>query len=141
VIRPARSEELSRLIALGRRFFHDGGKRLETADYLAAFILSHITESGKVCLVSGDPICGALCGVIAPHYFTGVPTAFKTAWYALPGSTGHGARLLRGFEQWARDQGAERIIVSGRDNRTCGFLAHLGYQPFETVYDKELAHD
>ncbi len=76
--------------------------------------------------------------MVAPHYLTGEPTAFKTAWYALPAARGLGAHLLRAFERWAKGEGARRLIVAGRQQRTLTLLGRLGYAPLETVYSKDL---
>ncbi len=92
----------------------------------------------RVFLVTGKPVSGFLCGVIAPHYFTGEPTAFKTAWYALPAARGHGYYLLRAFEAWAKVRHARRLIVAGRQERTLTLLSRLGYAPLETVYAKDI---
>jgi GNAT superfamily N-acetyltransferase len=83
-------------------------------------------------------VAGFLCGVLTPHYFTGEPTAFKTAWYAIPGARGLGAHLLRAFEAWAKAKGAHRLIVAGRQERTLALLGRLGYAPLETVTSKDL---
>lgn len=137
-VRHATLDDVARLIELGERFYRDGGKRLASAEHLACFVISHICEPGRICFVAGNPIAGVLCGVALPHYFTGEPTAFKTAWYALPGARGHGAHLLRAFEAWAREKGAHRVIVAGRSGRTLQLLSHLNYHPLETVYTKDI---
>jgi len=75
---------------------------------------------------------------LVPHYFTGEPTAFKTAWYALPNARGRGAPLLRAFQAWAKEKGARRLIVAGRQPRTLMLLGRLGYHPLETVFSKDI---
>jgi hypothetical protein len=92
-----------------------------------------------VFFVAGEPVKAMICGVVAPHYLTGEPAAFKTAWYATPSARGHGASLLRAFEKWARQQGAKRLFVAGRSVRTLTMLGRLGYAPLETVYEKDLS--
>ncbi len=122
------------LVNLGQEYFDHQANPAT----LLNFTQTHIRDPDKVCLVAGDPPLAAICGVIAPHYLTGQPTAFKTAWIAKPGAGGHGARLLHAFEGWAKDRGAERIIVSGRDPRTCKLLEHRNYTALETVFTKTL---
>lgn len=138
IVRRANLDDMPRLVELGLRFYEEEGGRDACPVTLARFAASHILDDNRVCLVAGDPVAACLCGMIAPHYLTGEPTAFKTSWYALPGSRGLGAHLLRAFETWAKDKGARRIIVAGRQDRTLTLLERLHYQPLETVYAKEL---
>ena len=98
----------------------------------------HLSEKNGAFLAAGEPVRAVICGAIAPHYLTGEPTAFKTAWYAAPSARGYGAYLLRAFEKWALDQGAKRLFVAGRAGRTLTMLSRLGYTPLETVYEKDL---
>lgn len=138
LVRRARPEDLPRFVELGLRFYAEEGNREACPQQLARFAFSHLDDEERVFLVVGDPVAGFICGVLAPHYFTGEPTAFKTAWYALPGARGHGAHLLRGFEAWAKARGARRLIVAGRQERTLTLLGRLGYRPLETVMSKDL---
>lgn len=138
MIRPATLADVGRLIELGSMFYE--GSRFGNAGpfELARFATNHILTSTRICLVSGDPIAAVICGVVQPHYFTGEPTAFKTAWYAVPKARGQGAHLLRAFEAWAREKGARRMLVSARDDRTLKLLSHLDYHPMETVFTKDI---
>jgi GNAT superfamily N-acetyltransferase len=138
IVRPATAEDLARFVELGLRYYSEEGGREACPRQLARFGLSHLSGEDRVFLVAGDPIAAFLCGVFAPHYFTGEPSAFKTAWYALPGSRGLGAHLLRAFEGWASAKGARRLIVAGRQERTLTLLSRLGYVQLETVTSKDL---
>ena len=138
IVRRATPGDLARLVELGLRFYREEGGREASPATLARFAASHVLDEACVCLVGGDPVAACLCGMIAPHYLTGEPTAFKTSWYALPGSRGFGAHLLKAFEAWAMQKGARRIIVAGRRDRTLTLLERLHYQPLETVYAKDL---
>ncbi len=136
--RRATPGDVARVVELGLRFYGEEGGRLASPKALASFIFSHIGVPDRVLLVSGEPIAAGLCGMMAPHYLTGEPTAFKTAWYAIPGARGYGAHLLRAFEAWAKENGARRLIVAGRNERTLALLERLHFQPLETVYSKDL---
>lgn len=138
MIRQAALSDVGRLIELGTRFYEDDGQKNAGAFELARFAIAHITEPSRVCLVAGDPISALLCGVVQPHYFTGEPTAFKTAWYALPKSSGRGAHLLQAFEDWAAENGARRLLISGRRERTLKLLERLSYHTLETVFTKDI---
>jgi hypothetical protein len=136
--RSATLDDLARVVELALRFYEEEGGRPACPKALASFALSHIGAPGRVLLVSGDPIAACLSGMIAPHYLTGEPTAFKTAWYAVPGARGYGAHLLRAFEAWAKENGARRLIVAGRTGRTLALLERLHFQPLETAYSKDI---
>ena len=130
--------DVARFVELGSRFYAEEGKREACPEQLARFAISHLNCEDRAFLVAGEPVAAFLCAVIAPHYFTGEPTAFKTAWYAIPAARGYGAHLLRAFEAWAKEKGARRLIVAGRQERTLTLLSRLGYAPLETVTSKDL---
>jgi GNAT superfamily N-acetyltransferase len=138
IVRPASLDDTLKIVELGERFYRDEGEHAASPAELTKFIVSHICDPERVCLVAGESVAAVLCGVMIPHYFTGDPTAFKTAWYARPGARGLGAHLLRAFEGWAKEKGARRIIVSGRSERTLRLLSLRNYSPLETVYSKDL---
>ena len=138
LVRRGTHDDVERFVELGLRFYAEEGNREACPHQLARFASSHICNEDRVFLVIGEPVAALLCGGIAPHYLTGEPTAFKTAWYALPEARGLGAHLLRAFEAWAKSMGALRLIVAGRRERTLILLSRLGYTPLETVYSKDL---
>jgi GNAT superfamily N-acetyltransferase len=138
LVRQATCNDVARFVELGMRFYADEGKRKASPHQLASFAISHLNGTDRVFLAAGEPAAAVLTGILAPHYFTGEPTAFKTAWYALPAARGYGAHLLRSFEGWAKAKGARRLIVAGRQERTLALLKRLGYVPLETVYEKDI---
>ena len=138
LVRRATLDDVARFVELGLRFYGEEGGRAACPEALASFAVSHICDKNRVYLAVGDPAAACLCGLIAPHYLTGEPTAFKTAWYAVPGARGYGAHLLRAFEAWAKENGARRIIVAGREARTLSLLERLHYQPLETAFSKDI---
>ena len=139
LVRRGTANDLARFVELGLRFYgEEGGGREACPRQLARFAMSHLQDEDRVFLVAGEPVAAFICGVFAPHYFTNEPTAFKTAWYALPSARGLGAYLLRAFESWAKNKGARRLIVAGREERTLTLLSRLGYLPLETVTSKDL---
>lgn len=139
LVRRGTHDDVARFVELGLRFYDEEGKRDADPEQLVRFAITHLGGGDRIFLVAGgDPPLAFICGMIAPHYFTGERTAFKTAWYALPGARGHGAHLLRAFESWAKAKGARRIMVAARYARTEALLGRLHYQPLETVYSKDL---
>jgi hypothetical protein len=137
--RLATVHDVSRLVHIFLQFYAADGRPVDDAVPLAAFCLEHIGAPDKICLVAGEPIGAFLTGIVQPHYHTGIMTAFKTVWLSAPGKSGHGAGLIRPFEEWARARGAKRIVFSGRNERTLRLLRIKGYKPLETACDKELA--
>ena len=138
LVRRAAFEDVARFVELGLRFYAEEGGREACPRELARFAYSHLGDESRVMLAAGNRASGFLCGVLVPHYFTGEPTAFKTAWYVVPGVRGLGAHLLRAFEAWAKAKGARRIIVAGRQERTLALLGRLGYATLETATSKDL---
>ncbi|MGO9172007.1 MAG: hypothetical protein ACLP7P_08595 [Rhodomicrobium sp.] len=130
--------DVPRLVRIFLQFYASDGRPVKDAVPLAAFCLEHMNAPDKICLVAGEPIGAFIAGVVQPHYHTGIVTAFKTVWLSAPGKSGHGAKLIRPFEEWAREKGAKRIIFSGREKRTLKLLELKGYEPLEVAYDKEL---
>jgi hypothetical protein len=138
LVRRGTPSDVARFVELGLRFYAEEGEREACPEQLARFAISHLGSENHIFFVAGAPVAAFLCAVIAPHYFTGELTAFKTAWYAIPRARGYGAHLLRAFEAWAKEKGARRIIVAGRQERTLTLLGRLGYAPIETVTSKDL---
>ncbi len=83
-VRRATLDDIARFVELGLRFYDEEGGREACPHSLARFAISHVSDENRVYLAAGDPVAACLCGMIAPHYLTGEPTAFKTAWYAIP---------------------------------------------------------
>ncbi|WKW49509.1 hypothetical protein [Rhodomicrobium lacus] len=138
VVRQASEADAARFVELALRFYAEEGARRADPRALARFAFAQIFERNRVLLAAKEPAVAVLAGMIAPHYLTGEPTAFKTAWYAQPGARGYGASLLRAFEAWAIEKGATRLLVAGRMPRTLTLLERLRFQPLETVYAKDL---
>jgi GNAT superfamily N-acetyltransferase len=137
LVRQGTLEDVSRFVELGLRFYGEQ-QREACPKALARFAMAHVCDADKVYLVAGDPIAACLCGMIAPHYLTAEKAAFKTAWYAIPEARGYGAHLLRAFEAWAKERGAQRLFVAGRNARTLTLLSRLNYEPLETVFSKDI---
>jgi hypothetical protein len=138
LVRHGTLSDVARFVELGLHFYAGEGKREACPKQLARFAISHLNCGDRAFLAAGEPAAAFLCAVIAPHYLTGEPTAFKTVWYAIPAARGLGAHLLRAFEAWAKEKGARRLIVAGRQERTLTLLSRRGYASIETVTSKDL---
>ena len=89
-----------------------------------------------------DDFHGALGGVCVPDCHRECMVASEFFWYVKPEHRGGGIRLLKAFEKWAREQGADRIIMTHlADSMPEGLkklYIRLGYEELETNYIKEV---
>lgn len=80
---------------------------------------------------------GCLGATLVPEWFNGARLlACELFWHA----DGGGLDLLRGFERWARDAGADEIRMASLASlpRAGRLLLARGYSPVEASYRKEL---
>ena len=105
LVRRATLDDIQPFVELGMRFYDEEGGRKASPKALAGFALSHVLDPTRVYLAAGEPIAACLCGMIAPHYLTGEPTAFKTAWLRSPAREAMAlicfAPSRRGRTRWA----------------------------------------
>jgi GNAT superfamily N-acetyltransferase len=88
---------------------------------------------------SGDELNGAIGGVVSPDACGGDLMATELFWFVFPGKRGStGIRLLRAFEDWAKENGAERIRMSARSERPINLLERVGYRREEVLMIKEI---
>lgn len=75
--------------------------------------------------------CGFIAGALRQTFISPAPVAAEMGWFANDGS---GLRLLRAFEAWASERGAELVQLStgpvGMD------LTRLGYRKAEQAWVK-----
>ncbi len=111
------------------------------------------TEMFENLYASGDGVIfgafldGALKGVFAGHVSRFPASRLVRAqdifWYVTPAHRGGttGVRLLKMFEGWAAEKGAERVLVpafEGGSDKLPQFLENSGYQKIETFHEKRL---
>ena len=127
----------------------DGGERMHALTRFKnqPFVRDKITRSfsdliakgqGKyVCLVAEDrqhQVAGALVGVLEQQIFSNALTASIMHFDVLPEARagGHGVRLLKAFEQWARNRKVFEIgfgINSGAEvDKLARFAERMGYR-------------
>lgn len=119
-IRPATHEDLDALLAMGEQFFtfsrlaqfavFDRGTALNS-------VVALIDADTGVCLVAvvEGEIVGGIVGVLAPLWFApSCLSATEFAWWVKEEHRGGtaGVKLLRAFEQWAKDNGAAMVSMS-----------------------------
>lgn len=90
-------------------------------------------------------IVGVLLGCMGEHALCELKIAYEAAFYVLPAHRRggeHARALIRAFERWALDQGAQEAMMgdsSLTNPRAVGrFYRSAGYMPCEYGYSKEL---
>lgn len=107
-------------------------------------VLEHPTR--YCCFVaknSASDILGFLVGYINEHYFSDDLVAEDMLLFVPMSKRGGKAaiRLVRAYEQWAKDNGAKRICLGVtteiNTDQTVGLYKKLGYEPYGIVLKKE----
>lgn len=135
-MREATEVDVPALVEMAGRFHAGVEHRFPfDADHMAAQFRAFMANDAAVILVEGG---GFIVGVAAPaisnpHWIA----AHEVLWWS---EDGGGLRLLRAFEDWARDFGADEVKMShpvGED-RLLGILGRLGHEIAEVAYTKGL---
>lgn len=85
-------------------------------------------------------VIGALGGAWMHDLKTGTKQTAEICWWVRPEKRGHGLRLFKAYEAWARRIGA-RVILAGHlagHGRLGQYLRRRGYKPYEVAYLKEI---
>jgi GNAT superfamily N-acetyltransferase len=108
---------------------------------IGTFAASLVCDPARVCLVlrDGDTLGGCIALALTVNHYSGDLQAQKLGWYVEPAYAGHGLKLLRAAERWARARGAVCIIASSPAKRVSRVLTGLGYKPMEMIYRKDLS--
>lgn len=150
-IRFARAEDIPALVALGKRMHAITRFRCMPYDEeRVARTLRVVLGQGKdryVCFVAEDSdgqVVGGLLAVLERHIFTDQVTASVMQYEVLPEKRmgGHGLRLMKAFEQWARNRKVAEIsfgINSGAETDSVGnFARRIGFVPVGENFVKAL---
>jgi len=144
VIRQATEADVPRLVTMGQRFARETGyARLIEVDpaRLGGLIRDTVASPAGVVFVSenGSGITGLIALAIAPHPYSGEPTAFEMAWWVEPEARGAGVRLLAAAEAWARDNGAASVQMVAPAGSEIGRLyGRRGYAEVESSWSRRL---
>lgn len=102
------------------------------------------SEKGVIFILDDDGHClGGVGGTLATLPLTGKTVALEMFWYILPEYRGTGGvRLLKRFEEWAREQGCDEVVMilleCSMADKLDKFYQRIGYAPMERSYRKEL---
>jgi GNAT superfamily N-acetyltransferase len=151
-IRFATVQDVPAMVALGKRMH--AITRFRTMPYneeRVARSLRTALEQGKgryVCFLAEDAqgqVVGGLLAVLERHIFTDQVTASVMQYEVLPEKRmgGHGLRLMKAFEQWARNRQVAEIsfgVNSGEGYAQVGaFARRIGFQPVGENFVKMMA--
>lgn len=143
-IREATVEDIPALVEMGKRFRAETryvGIVEENAEQMAETARRLIESPSGVVFVACDasiPI--GMIGMMAyPDHISGARVAGEVFWWMEPEARGHGLRLLRAAEKWAKEQCASSIQMVAPDERVEYLYRRLGYSRIETSYGKAVA--
>jgi len=134
-VRRATSADIGHCVEMARRFIAAADKPEPDQGQLVN-VIGALIDGGGV-FVSER---GAIAGVLAPLFYK--PShleAHEMAWWC---EDGQGMRLLRAFEKWAGENGAQEIVMSTLPDFTAGavgeYLKRRGYRLAEAGFRKRV---
>lgn len=136
-VREAGLEDIDQLISWGRLFHRASTwSHVEFSEDSIRQKLIDTIESDQAVVLMHD--CGMIGGFLAPVWITeGYVVAHESFWWAEKG----GGSLLRAFERWAKENGAQSAVMmhleDGTD-RVQRIYEHMGYKAIERSYEKRL---
>jgi GNAT superfamily N-acetyltransferase len=144
VIRDATVDDIPRLLEMGARFVREtvyAGRLVIDPDALArTFGLLIASDVGALFVSERDGVVTGMIGLLAfEHPFTGELAAHELFWWVEPEHRGHGLRLLKRAEGWARDFGAQHVHMVAPTRQVEQVYERLGYGYLEAAYTKAIA--
>jgi GNAT superfamily N-acetyltransferase len=143
LIRDATITDVPRLVAMGQRFRAESryvsrlSENLEQMATLATHLIT--TEHGLVLVAERQDVVIGMIGLARfAHPISGEMTVGELFFWVEPEHRGHGLRLLRRAEAWAREQRATAIQLIAPTSEVGALYLRLGYTPLEISYQKEL---
>ncbi len=90
----------------------------------------------------GSP-CGALGGLTYPDLYSEETHAMEFFWFMMPGYRGEGMKLLKMFEQWAKDRGCALVrmahLSDSMPEKLERVYCRMGYTLVESQFQKEIS--
>lgn len=133
MVRLAALADIPTLMAMGRSFHAESGMPFAFNEEVMAQVFARMIEADGATILMTDK--GLIGGMLNPAYCD--PSwvyAVEMFWWA----RGDGMALLRAFEGWAAEVGANEIRMTSLANlpRADLLLRRYGYQPAEISYSK-----
>jgi hypothetical protein len=137
--RPAELRDIPALVEMGRKFHAVSGYDDVPYDENTMVDLFIAMVRGGGMFVVGDKPVGMIGGLVFPVFFNRDKLmAQELFWWSE--SPGAGKALLDAFEGWAKDMGAERVVMMALDAlegaKVGEILKRRGYKPAESNYMK-----
>jgi len=145
---PLTVEELPRAACYGQAFYAETGAHgTFRVDFFVEIWTALITSGAGVILglYVEEELVGGLAAMVAPDMYDGRATATEFFWYTTPEHRQgtYPIRLIRAYEQWARDKGVaptdiRMASLAGENEEQLDRLYRkLGYRLLERHYEKE----
>jgi N-acetylglutamate synthase-like GNAT family acetyltransferase len=115
-----------------------GKPEIYNKDYLKNILVPSIIEQGIALVSEGE---GAILGFVTPHpYNPDYVIATESMWWVREDKRGSslGYRLLKEFEQYAKEIGANYVVLSLMGTSTVSSLKKSGYSQIESSFIKEV---
>lgn len=144
MIRDARHADTPALIAMGQRFLRETvyrGRITENPAQMGALVQMLIdSPTGALFVSERDGIVTGMIGLLLyTQPLSGEPMASELFWWVEPEHRGHGVRLMKQAEAWARAQGATALQMIAPTSEVEQLYQRLGYDRIEVAYQKALA--
>lgn len=148
MIREATTQDIPRLIEMGRQFLLSGPYKdviedhPETPRQLAEKLLG-LPESAKVIVAENrGAISGVLAFIVYPHFYSGRPTAQEIIWLTDPEERKKfpfdGIALFSYAQKVAKEMGAEYMQFTAPTHEVAQLYELKGYTQIEVGYQKRL---
>lgn len=140
MIRPGTVDDFDAMVALGQRFATESVyARVPITEACIRRLGAWLLEHGTILLTVKDGIPVGMVGVtVLPHMLTGRLYGAEVFWWCNPEARGHGLRLVRAAEHWARAHGAETMQFVAPSPDVELLYQKLNYAKIETAYEKDL---
>lgn len=144
MIREASLTDVPRLLEMAEHFISSDLYRAVIAferEPLTRLLMRLITEPEGMLWVDvvAMQVVGAIGVLIFDHPMSGERAVTELFWWVEPDHRGHGIRLWRQAEQWARDQAAQQMLMIAPTDAVGTLYERQGYQRVETSYMRRLS--
>lgn len=143
-VREATAADVPEMVTMGLRFIASSpyAVHLTPDPERMALVVERLVEDPRGLALVLEQRGGALVGMLGvmvdAHFLTGLPTMSELFWWAEPVARGHGLRLLRAAERWAKAQGAVVAQMIAPTEDVGRLYLRLGYEPLERSYQRSL---
>jgi GNAT superfamily N-acetyltransferase len=145
ILRDAHQADIPNIIEGIRNFVASSSYQVDTVDSLHVenTLLSLVAnQDGCVAVLETDEgqFAGCFIGMAHPHLFSGKRMLGELFIYTVKAARGHGGKLRRFAEEWARDRNCETFCIAYpvSESHLEKVYRRWGFTPCETHWRKEL---